>query len=55
MKRKDYNRLNSSEKKAISELAKDNPASLLVRSKEGRKSIYDTPLFSKENSQTNLF
>ena len=55
MKRKDFNKLTASEKSAVLALVRDQPQSLLVRSKEKNLGTSGLPLFGKEDGQTSIF
>jgi len=55
MNRKTYNRLESQDKQAIRDLAREQPNALLVRSKQDKKGYSDLPLFQVEEKQISLF
>lgn len=55
LNRKTYNRLESQDRQAIRELARDQPNALLVRSKQDKKGHSDLPLFKVEEKQISLF
>lgn len=55
MKRKDFNRLTISQQKAVKELVRDQPDSMLVRSKIQSKGFSDLPMFQEKEKQTSLF
>lgn len=55
MNRKAYNRMESQDKQAIREIVREQPNSLLVRSKQDKKGYSDLPLFQIEEKQISLF